>query len=262
MSLILEALRKSEAERRLGSAPDVLTPMPVLHAPPLRRHRSGAIAGVALSILALAFAGWWMSGHSGSPPHAMTQAVPAASQLVTAIPASSTSSPTPVVPATSSPAIAAAPAARASAAIAAATTPSGVATSPAPRAPVVPRPKARDASAAVLASAARDVASRPTFAALPPAPGVAPVAAPPTPPVDEPALLPVPDLPASERSALPALKVTMHVYADDPAQRFMIIDGQRVSEGGRLGEGVVLVRIRRDGAEIDANGRRLLLPNP
>jgi general secretion pathway protein B len=70
------------------------------------------------------------------------------------------------------------------------------------------------------------------------------------------------DLSADERSNLPALKVTMHVYADASAQRFMIVDGQRVGEGARLADGVILVRIRHDGAEIDAHGRRLLLPKP
>jgi len=75
-------------------------------------------------------------------------------------------------------------------------------------------------------------------------------------------LLPITALPPSERGALPTLKVSMHVYAEDPAQRFMIVDGNRVGEGDRLGAGIVLVRILRRGAEIDVGGRRLLLPNP
>ena len=79
---------------------------------------------------------------------------------------------------------------------------------------------------------------------------------------DELPLQPLSTLSANERSTLPPLKVSMHVYAQSPAQRFMIIDGQRVGEGARIADGVTLVRIRRDGAEIDVRGRRMLLPNP
>lgn len=70
------------------------------------------------------------------------------------------------------------------------------------------------------------------------------------------------DLPAAERNALPALKLSMHVYADDPAQRFVILDGRRQAEGAALADGVVLAEIRRDGLVLDAHGRRLLLPRP
>jgi len=94
-------------------------------------------------------------------------------------------------------------------------------------------------------------------------PAIATATATPAPaPVDEPALSPLADLSVDERNGLPALKVSMHVYADDPTQRFMIVDGQRVGEGARMAGGVVLVHIRRDGAEIDVRGRRLLLPKP
>lgn len=79
---------------------------------------------------------------------------------------------------------------------------------------------------------------------------------------EDPPLLPLSALSESERSTLPPLKVSMHVFAEDPAQRFMLIDGQRAVEGDRLGAGVVLVHIRRIGAEIDVHGQRLLLPNP
>ncbi len=83
----------------------------------------------------------------------------------------------------------------------------------------------------------------------------------PTAPAAE-ALLPVNDLPTGERAALPALKVSMHVYAETPADRFMIIDGTRVGEGGRIGAHIVLVKIRKDGGVLDIDGHSVLLPRP
>lgn len=91
-----------------------------------------------------------------------------------------------------------------------------------------------------------------------------PEPAPPTTPPAEPvAYLPgLNALPATDRAALPPLKLSMHVYADAPAQRFVILDGQRLVEGASPASGVVLEEIRRDGLVLSVNGQRLLLARP
>jgi general secretion pathway protein B len=88
-----------------------------------------------------------------------------------------------------------------------------------------------------------------------PAPPAAPVA-----PAEE-ALPPVAVLDPSMRSSLPPMKLSMHVYNDDPARRFAILDGQRVTEGSQIGAAIVL-EIRRDGVVLDVAGKRVLLPRP
>ena len=93
---------------------------------------------------------------------------------------------------------------------------------------------------------------------------------PPQPIADEPVPAPLPvqaaspdngtmrlsDLGAEERQQLPALKLSMHMWNDTPAQRFVILDGQRLGEGDRIGDAVV-EQITREGAILDWNGRRL-----
>ena len=66
MSLILEALRKSEAERRRGNAPDVAMELPPAAAP--RRHATPAwlLPAVAAVALLLVFA-WWWNGREPAP---------------------------------------------------------------------------------------------------------------------------------------------------------------------------------------------------
>jgi general secretion pathway protein B len=64
------------------------------------------------------------------------------------------------------------------------------------------------------------------------------------------------------RSGLPPLKLSMHVFVDDPASRFVLIDGHRYSEGQQIAAQLQLVEIRRDGALLDLSGRRFLLPRP
>jgi len=64
------------------------------------------------------------------------------------------------------------------------------------------------------------------------------------------------DLGTEERQQLPTLKLSMHMWNDTPAQRFVILDGQRLGEGDRIGDAVV-EQITRDGAILGWNGRRL-----
>ncbi len=59
MSLILEALRKSEAERRRGSAPDLLQADVIVPAAPARR---GRLVYLALSLLLVLGLLWWSFG--------------------------------------------------------------------------------------------------------------------------------------------------------------------------------------------------------
>lgn len=64
------------------------------------------------------------------------------------------------------------------------------------------------------------------------------------------------DLTPAERRALPALKMSMHLWSPDAAQRFVILDGMRMGEGDRIGEAVV-AEITGDGAILAWGGRRV-----
>jgi hypothetical protein len=70
------------------------------------------------------------------------------------------------------------------------------------------------------------------------------------------------ELSMTERNALPPLKQSMHVFNEDPGARFVLIDGRRYTEGEKLAASLQIVAIRRDGTEMDFNGRRFLLPRP
>ena len=72
-------------------------------------------------------------------------------------------------------------------------------------------------------------------------------------------ILQLSDLSAAERKSLPPLKVSMHMWDTDAARRFVIVDGNRLVEGDRIGDAVVTT-ITTDGVLLDWNGRRLKLP--
>ncbi len=249
MSLILEALKKSEAERRLGHAPGLMTPMPATR----RRPRSGAIAKVLLgvAVLAAGASAWWLA--RGAPDEGsmkIAPEIPASNPQAASIPVAVVAAPSLALPTTVPQPVVAAP----------------VDTMPLPRDPEFDSVERESIPVAAKAS--------------PPAgPRVGPVSPPPVaiaafPSVEAPVsaatlddsvvddLLRLDQLPASEREALPSLKLSMHVYTDSPATRFVLIDGRRYGEGENLAPSLQIVEIRRNGTVLNFNGRRFLLQRP
>lgn len=242
MSLILEALRKSEAERRRGQVPDVYAELP-----PAARSRGAKMpAWPWLAVAAVLVAGiaWWMRDDAAPKP---------ASARGATIHAIDAGGPSPLAdrpPATpaSQPPIGAPP------------PPQAIATPPAPGA-VEP---AMDGAASPATGVEEPTAPLPAAPAPPPAataslpaPTPLPAARPALPPQDRVAM--INSLPADQRKALPPLKLTMHLWDEVPAQRFVILDGQRLGEGGRIGE-LVVDSIQPDAVLFDWNGRKLRLP--
>lgn len=208
MSLILDALRKSEAERKRGQAPSLFSPMPL---PPSRRRRAPVwpmLVGVAVLIVVAVVAMRYWPDNAGSESVAEPTVLAPAAQ----VPATVTAAPPPNLPAP--------------------------APAPAKSAPLPPP------SAAAVAAA--------------------PTPPPPVPVAPEPVADYLPglgSLPPDQRANLPPLKLSMHVWSEQPARRIAIIDGQRVGEGSSL-SGAIVAEIRRDGVALDINGQRYLLPRP
>ena len=212
MSLILEALRKSEAERRRGAIPELHGEMPT--SPALARSTVPGwvlwmLAGLAIVLLLLwAAHAWWprtpmttTKEAASTPPKHVTPELPPVSRL-------------------SPPAVVAVP-----------------------KAPV-----------AVIAPVEKPPAPQADELTPPPAYSPPPRPAPAVP--DD--TVSLSDLNPDERKALPPLKLSMHLWNDDPARRFVILDGNRMKEGDRDGDAVITA-ITTDGVVLDWNGRRIKL---
>ncbi|PZO10434.1 MAG: hypothetical protein DCF27_02005 [Lysobacteraceae bacterium] len=231
MSMILEALRKSEAERQRGRAPGLF----VEQRPARTRERSVPVWAWGLGALLVAVLLAW-GWREWSRPAPDPLAAPVAESAVPTTPAQITepSGPAPTEPG-----------AMASITLTPSPPPPRIepmpATAQATR--VEPAPALQPPPAAVAAPAAPAAVAPPPADALPYVPGLAALA-------------------ASERAALPPLKLSMHVFSDDPAKRFVILDGQRLGQGASPAAGVVLEEIRRDGLVLSVNGQRLLLARP
>lgn len=292
MSLILEALRKSEAERRRGEAPDLHAELAPMAAPaPAPRGRLALVAvAVAAVLLVAALVAWsWRQvgeamapapvqapqrsgavvGPTSSADGSATRAAAAASRAAAATPPTHLpaverlEAPPPATP-PDAPQPDASPDARppASAAVASAPVASGTA------------PAADDARAAAPAPTPADAMPAPAPAnAMPPpraaeAEVEAPAAVPPPatrsarPVSGAPAagdLPKVSELAPEQRRRLPAMKLTLHMWNADPARRFVILDGTRHVEGDRVGSGRITA-IDSDGVVIELDGGAVRLP--
>jgi general secretion pathway protein B len=212
MSFILDALKKSEAERNRKSGP-VLMDMRIA---PARRHLPVWVWVIALVLLAnLALLGYALlrSGTKGAPP----------------VPVAAAPAPAAVVPAATLPP------------------------------PVLP--------------AARDAASNRDLPAAAPATGgvvmqsnaVVPPDNPAVPAQRAPAAAPAgatsTDLPSDDdlRASgvtLPELHLSLHVYDDNAANRFVLLNSSRLREGQETAEGVRVERIDPTGVVLSWRGRQ------
>jgi general secretion pathway protein B len=233
MSLILEALRKSEAQRRRATVPDVHAELPPVPAP---RSRLDAYRMAWIALVALALPALWVARLAFAPAEPASVAVPVAATVAVQPP-----SPRPVrhllppdPPARTQPDVA-----------------------PTDRPATTSRPSPAVRVDNVSTDAARGPAR--DMAVAPPAPPTV-IASPAMAAMASPvATQSLSDLSVDERKALPTLKMSMHLWNDDPSQRLVIIDGNRLHEGDRIGDAVV-TSIVSDGVLLDWNGRRLKLP--
>lgn len=57
-------------------------------------------------------------------------------------------------------------------------------------------------------------------------------------------------LPAELRQELSTLRIEMHRWHEDPAERFVMVGGRRVDEGGVMGQELWLREVRPDGVVV------------
>ena len=68
------------------------------------------------------------------------------------------------------------------------------------------------------------------------------------------------ELPGDVRSGLPGLNLQLHFFSPDPARRLVRLNGSNLREGDRGGDGLSVVEITPDGIRLSCQGVRFFLP--
>lgn len=265
MSYILEALKKAQAERQIGSTPTI-------HAPTLASAQQGQSRSVqrtpmivALVLMGAAIAGLATMLVRQQPPAAQPRA--AAVDASVAAPPAQAGSPAHAAPPAAAaavqaeiPAPDAASAMAAIAAPAAAAVPEAVAKQPpvaaassSATAPATVR--AVGASAASTARAIEAPAAAPVTAAPAPAP-----AAPPAPAPLEEHIQSLQDLPEPIQRAIPPIALGGYMYSKNPADRLLLIDKVLRKEGEEVAPGLLLEKLQPKQAVFRFRGYRYKVP--
>ncbi|HEV7491460.1 MAG TPA: general secretion pathway protein GspB [Rhodanobacteraceae bacterium] len=297
MSLILEALKKSEQQRRLGETPTLASPVVAT------RRRRSFLPVLAILVIAASATAWWLLRPTHAPSPSAQPPSPVAAPGTKPAAAANPAPSSPVAAQGQKPVVAANPAPPAPAMVtdrrtqdraklaaegarrnglrteeekrlagigtnARATPPPAApatAKGAAPAVPTTPAPpvaqKPADSAAAPASPPAPAPVEGHAVAVAPPASGATDVAAP-TPKTDKTAdaVPSIWDLPFATRKDLPAIDLSMHVYSADPKQRFVVIKGERRVEGDEVGSDLILREIRQDGLVLDYKGQRFFFP--
>ncbi|MBX3724969.1 MAG: general secretion pathway protein GspB [Xanthomonadales bacterium] len=272
MSSILDALNRSDAERRRGQPPTLGSPTPFA----TRRRGRPPWLLPALAAVALTLA-WWVGmfdfGAGGDTPSAERPPQVAGEPGEAAIAEPAAVAPVPPSPADGAPPVAdRAPASPEDGQMAATDRPptaepgsrffGGRTQEPPAATPPAPvegtGPDGADGRLAGTPAESTALAPAPAPAPVGDSTPVTPSAAAEDPAGAGPARLH--ELPFAVRRGLPALAVTMHMYSADPARRFALVNGIRVHDGESLPGGVEVLAIRADGILVRFEGTEFVLP--
>ncbi len=246
MSIILNALKKSEAQRRLGKTPTLAETAAISSVPdtPGRLYRWWPVT----ALFVLVIAGWfgrdlvhWGSEHGASvaepvapgdaagqlPDHGQQpgpdgtvldditeEAKAAFEQPVTTAPGTTTFS-TPV------------------------------------ESYIAPTAKPEATADTSSSAGGTNVESPTTHTDLTPEPGYSAGIAP----------LSIYEIPRDIRNSLPDIRITLQVFAKEPENRFAVVNGQRLLEGNELASGLVLVEVRKRGLVFSYRDYRFIVGN-
>lgn len=231
MSYILDALKKAEAQRTLGTLPNIHAPAVFAATPDDRAslwRRAGRWSALTLLVMILLALAWFRPWQRAAVLPKIAPGVPA---------------------------IAAAPA-----------LPPTVRAVPTPNAPPAPKitPKAVPAEASKPKAAASSKPTpppkqKPVATIAPPAPKATP-APPANTATPEPALQTLRELPAQIQREIPPVVISGYIYSSNKAERSLLINNQLLREGDSVAPGLLLEKMLPGAVVLNYQGYRYRMP--
>ncbi|KQQ86800.1 general secretion pathway protein GspB [Massilia sp. Leaf139] len=263
MSYILEALKKAQAERQLGHAPDIHTPAAVpVPAAAAAVDRKLLLIGLGAGVVAAAAVAGivWRANTPAAQPAVLARAdvpvSPSAPPVTATVAAPAPASAAPPSPAvTEAPTLAVEPPAPPASKAPGASAPP--APPPAVRPVETPRTATPKPAPAPAPASARDAVPEAVYLPAPTpqrTPEPAPVRAPE--PAPEENLRTLQQLPEAIQREVPKVAVGGYIYSPNPADRLLLIDKTLRREGEEVAPGLVLERLMPKYAVMNYRGTR------